>query len=124
VCDVAQRIIGKLKEGAAAILALDRIDSATGLLRLHYRRKSGAIACRTFVLDPFHGWLSHLNLSAARLSWALWVHHDVAGLAMEVGAILGCNNLKVICGELNGWRVVVLALRKTSHTNLVAEWAS
>jgi hypothetical protein len=26
----------------------------------------------------------------------LWVHHDVAGLAMEVGAILGCNNLKAI----------------------------
>jgi hypothetical protein len=53
-----------------AILALDRIGFATGLHRLHYRRKSGAIACRTFVLDRFHGWLSHLNLSGARLSWA------------------------------------------------------
>ena len=53
-----------------AILALDRIGFATGLHRLHYRRKSGAIARRTFVLDRFHGWLSHLNLSGARLSWA------------------------------------------------------
>ncbi len=44
-----------------AILARDRIDFATGLHRLHYRRKSGAIACRTFVLDRFHGWLFHLN---------------------------------------------------------------
>jgi len=44
----------------AAIFALDRIDFATGLHRLHYRRKSGAIACRTFVFDRFHGWLSHL----------------------------------------------------------------
>jgi hypothetical protein len=67
----------------AAIFALDRIDFATGLHRLYYRRKSGAIACRTFVLDRFHGWLSHLNLSGARLSWALWVHHDVAGLAIQ-----------------------------------------
>ena len=76
------------------------------------------------MLDRFHEWLSHLNLSGARLSWALGVHHDLAGPAMEVGAILRCNNIKAICGELNGWRVVVLALRKASHTNLVAEWAS
>jgi hypothetical protein len=41
-------------------------DFSAGLHRLHYRRKSGAIACRTFVLDRFHGWLSHLNLSGAR----------------------------------------------------------
>jgi hypothetical protein len=37
----------------AAILALDRIDFVTGLHRLHNRRKSGAIACRTFVLEAF-----------------------------------------------------------------------
>ena len=80
----------------AAIFALDRIDFATGLHRLYCRRKAGAIACRTFVLDRFHGWLSHLNLSGARLSWALSVHRNVAGLAMEVGAILGCNNLKAM----------------------------
>ena len=79
-----------------AILALDRIDFAAGLRRLHHHRKSGAIACRTFMLGRFHGWLSHLNLSGARPSWALWVHHDVAGRTMEVGAILGCNNLKAI----------------------------
>jgi hypothetical protein len=48
---------------AAAILALDWIDFATGPHRLRYLRKSGAIACRTFVLDRLHRWLSHLNLS-------------------------------------------------------------
>src|SRR5712671_695540 len=69
-----------------AILALDRIDFAAGLHRLHHHRKSSAIACRTFMLGRFHGWLSHLNLSGARPSWALWVHHDVAGRTMEVGA--------------------------------------
>jgi len=107
----------------AAILALDRIDFATGLHWLHYRRKSGAIACRTFVLDRFHGWLSHLNLSGVRLSCALWIHHDVAGLAMEVGAILGCNNLKAMRDGLNGWHVVVFALRQASHTSLLADRA-
>jgi hypothetical protein len=50
----------------AAILALDRIDFATGLHRLRYLRKAGAIACRTFMFGWFHGSLSHLNLSGAR----------------------------------------------------------
>src|SRR5712664_3745210 len=39
--------------------------------QLNARRIFGAIACRTFALDRFHGWLSHWNLSGARLSWAL-----------------------------------------------------
>src|SRR5882724_7921838 len=51
-----------------AILALERIDFATGLQWLLYRRKAGALACRTFMFGWFHGSLSHLNLSSARLS--------------------------------------------------------
>ena len=74
------------------------------------------------MLGRFHGWLSHLILSGA--SWALWVHRDVAGPAMEVGTIQGSDDLKAICNILNGWHVVVFALRQASHTNLVAEWAS
>src|SRR5882672_1402895 len=49
-----------------AILALDRIDFATGLQRLLYRRKAGALACRTFLLGRFHGWLSHFGTVQAR----------------------------------------------------------
>jgi hypothetical protein len=71
----------------------------------------------------FYGWLSHLILSGARASWALWVHRDVAGPAMEVGTIQGSNDLKAICNVLNGWHVVVFALRQASHTNLLAERA-
>ena len=68
----------------AAILALDRIDFATGPHRLHYRRKSGAIACRTFMLDRFHGWLSHLNLSGES---AVGLDAFPSGHAEHVGAL-------------------------------------
>ena len=56
-------------------------------------------------------------------SGSLRVHRDVAGPAMEVGAIQGSNDLKAICKVLNGWHVVVFALRQASHTNLLAERA-
>src|SRR6266446_3011767 len=39
-----------------ANLAPDRIDFATGLHWLDYGRKSGPIACRTFMLGRFHEW--------------------------------------------------------------------
>jgi hypothetical protein len=55
----------------AAILALDRIDSAAGLHRLLYLRKPGAMACRTFTLDQFRRWLSHSNLSGAHLGFQI-----------------------------------------------------
>jgi hypothetical protein len=55
----------------AAILALDRIDSAARLHRLLYLRKPGAMACRTFTLDQFRRWLSHSNLSGARLGFQI-----------------------------------------------------
>jgi hypothetical protein len=51
----------------AAILALDRIDFAPRLHRLRYLRKSGAIACRAYMLGRFHGRLSHFNLSGSPL---------------------------------------------------------
>jgi hypothetical protein len=54
---------------------------------------------------------------------SLWVHRDVAGPATEVRTILGSNDLKAICKVLNGWHVVVFALRQASHTNLLAERA-
>jgi hypothetical protein len=52
-----------------AILALDRIDFATGLQWLLYPRKAGPIARRTYMFGWFYGSLSHLNLSGPRLSW-------------------------------------------------------
>jgi hypothetical protein len=61
---------------ATAILALDRIDFAARLHRLHYHGKSGAIACRTFMLSRFHGWLFHLT-SRTRLSW--WASAIIVG---------------------------------------------
>jgi hypothetical protein len=54
----------------------------------------------------------------------LWAHNDVAGIAMEVGAILGCNNLKAIWDALHGWHVVAFALSQTSCTGLLANRAA
>jgi hypothetical protein len=56
-------------------------------------------------------------------SGALWVHRDVAAPATEVRTILDSNDLKAIWDALNGWYVVVFALRQASHTSLLAERA-
>jgi hypothetical protein len=48
---------------ATAFLARRRIDFAAGLHWLLYRRKSCAVACRTFTLRRVRGWLFHCNLS-------------------------------------------------------------
>ena len=45
----------------AAALAWRRIDFAPGMHRLLYRRKAGAIACRTFKFGRISGWLFHLE---------------------------------------------------------------
>jgi hypothetical protein len=51
---------------ATATHALDRIDFTVGLHRLRYHGKSGAIACRTFMLSWFQGWLFHLTFQMRR----------------------------------------------------------
>jgi len=51
-----------------AFLARRRIDFAAGLHWLHYHGIASAIACRTFMLSRFSGWLFHIQ-SLGRLSW-------------------------------------------------------
>jgi hypothetical protein len=43
----------------ATLLARRRIDFADGLRWLHDRGKSGAAACRTFILNPIRDWFFH-----------------------------------------------------------------
>src|SRR5207237_795411 len=44
-----------------AFLAPRRVDFATRLYWLHYLGKAGTVACRTFMLLRFSGWLFHLD---------------------------------------------------------------
>jgi membrane-associated phospholipid phosphatase len=103
----------------AAILALDRIDFATGLHRLHYRRKSGAIACRTFMLDRFHGWLSHLNLSGES---AVGLDAFPSGHAEHVGALASAASTLPVRQRNVVWGIGAGLV--ATRVVLLAHWAS
>ena len=52
----------------------------------------------------------------------LWLHRDIAALAMEVETIRDIHDLKAIRDELDGWRVVAV-LRQAGQASLAADRA-
>lgn len=65
--------------------------------------------------------LTQIGLFELRGSWPpLWIDRDVAGPTMEVGAVVGLNDLEAIRYGQNGRHLVTVALGQASHTALAA----
>ena len=63
------------------------------------------------------------RLAGSLITQKLRAHRNVAGLAMEAGAIMVDHDLEAIGDKLNGWRLGPFVLIQAGHASLVADRA-